>query len=70
MNSVLAAAIYISLKLNQNCNPTKAGNTMECRRLDDDHTDIAATVLAVYKVVSCQLSRLKVVRVIRVPHSQ
>ena len=43
---------------------------MECRRLDDDHTDIAATVLAVYKVVSCQLSRLKVVRVIRVPHSQ
>ena len=59
INSVLA--LILSLKLNQNCHLTKAGNTMECRRFD--HTDIAAThVLAVYEVVSCQLSRLNMVR--------
>ena len=59
INSVLA--LILSLKLNQNFHLTKAGNTTKCRRLD--HTDIAAThILAVYEVVSCQLSRLNIVR--------
>ena len=57
INSVVA--LILSLELNQNCHLTKAGNTMECRRLA--HTDIAAThVLAVYEVVSCQQSRLTI----------
>ena len=67
INSELA--VILSPKLNQHCHLTKAGNTMECRRLA--HTDIAAThVLAVYKVVSCQLSRLHMVKVKWVTHSQ
>ena len=67
INSELA--VILSPKLNQHCHLIKAGNTMECRRLD--YTDIAAIhVLAVYEVVSCQLSRLNMVKVIWVTHSQ